>query len=162
MSNLTISQATVPAISAETLVKVDRLEQLMLQEQQVSIDTEHLIHGGMYARTIRVPAGFLFTSALVKRASILIVNGPFQVLISEGVTADLEGYNVIPASAGRKQVYLARGPLELTAIFLLKAETTAIDPRQAVAEAEAEVTDDAVRLASRRQGNNDIITITGE
>src|ERR1039458_5225506 len=85
-----------------------------------------------------------------------------QGLVSEGVTADLEGYNVIPCSAGRKQVFLARSPLELTAIFPLKAETFSLDPRQAIYEAEAEFTDQAEDLLSRRQENHDIITITRE
>ena len=36
--------------------------------RQVPIETRHVLHAGMYARTICIPAGVLITGALVKVA----------------------------------------------------------------------------------------------
>jgi hypothetical protein len=124
-----------------------------MQEPQVAIATEHILHAGMYTRTVRVAAGILFTSALIKRTTILIAHGRVNVVLNNGV-AELEGYNVIPASAGRKLVFLTLGAVEITMIFPTAAKT--------VEEAEAEFTDEADHLLSRRQKLGDTITITGE
>jgi putative AlgH/UPF0301 family transcriptional regulator len=135
------------------LEKVRAFEATAMQMEQTSIATEHIIHGGMYTRTVRVPAGIIFTGSLVKRATMLIVNGCVAMVLNDGVT-NLNGYNVIPASAGRKQVFVTGGPVELTMMFPTAAKT--------VEEAEAEFTDEADLLLSRRQDNGDTITITGE
>jgi hypothetical protein len=153
VSNLTVANATLPAITAEVRAKVKHLEDVMRQYPQSEIKTEHIIHGGMYARTVRVPPGILFTGALIKRSTMLIVNGNTGVLLNDGV-AWMDGYNVIPASAGRKQVFITRGAVELTMIFPTAATT--------IEEAEAEFTDEADHLLSRSQDNGDTVTITGE
>lgn len=119
---------------------------------QVEIPTEHVIHGGMYARTVRLAPETIITGALIKLATMVVVNGHALVFVGDGWT-ELEGFNVIPASAGRKQLFIAVGPVEITMIFPTKATS--------VEQAEQEFTDEHAALLSRRQGG-DVITITGE
>lgn len=149
MSALVLN-ATLPAISPETLVHLRTVEQSMSTFEQAQLTTEHILHGGMYSRTVRFGAEMIICGALIKRATILIINGAVELLAGDD-WAFIDGYNVIAASAGRKQVYVTRGPVEMTMIFPTRAET--------VEEAEAEFTDD--QLLSR-MGNNEVITITGE
>jgi hypothetical protein len=56
---------------------------------------------------------------------------------------ELVGYNVIQASAGRKQIYVTREETAITMIFPSNAKT--------VEEAEEEFTDEAEMLLSRRE-----------
>lgn len=149
---LTVSAPRFPAMQADAIDKVRRLEEQMLKMPQVEIQTEHLIHAGMYARTIHIPAGVALTGVLIKLATTLVVSGHCTVFIGDD-SLELIGHQVIPASAGRKQVFLAHADTSLTMLFPSSAKS--------VAEAEAEFTDEADRLLSRRQ-DAESITITGE
>ena len=142
-----------PAMGSEAIAKARRIEAAGLCHPQVSIKTSHLFHAGTYARTIRIPAGVVLTGALIKRATVLSLSGHATVLIGDD-SIELCGYHVIPASAGRKQVFLAHADTELTMIFPSSATT--------LEEAEAEFTDEAHLLMSRRRADRDSITITGE
>lgn len=136
----------LPATPPEMLDKIFALEQFSLERcEQVDIPTEHLLHAGMYVRTIRMPADVVLTGALMKRATVVIVCG--QVRMCAGSEyIELEGYNVIPAAAGRKQVFLSRSQVVITMMFPTDAKS--------VEEAEAEFTDQASELLSRRQNLN--------
>jgi hypothetical protein len=147
------SYMQVPATSPELLEQIRDLEATLMRRPQPALVTEHLFHAGMYARTVRLVPGSLITGALIQRATLLIVNGRVDMLLNDG-WAELDGYNVIPASAGRKQVFVARGDVAMTMMFPTAART--------VEEAEAEVTVEADLLLSNRQDNGDTITITGE
>jgi hypothetical protein len=138
-----MSQA-VTAISPELLQKVRSFERAAIRVDQVPVATEHVLHAGMYARTVRLKPGTAITGALIKRATLLVVNGLALMLVNDGF-AHLDGYNVIPASAGRKQVFVARGDVAITMIFPTSART--------VEEAEAEFTDETDLLLSRRDSN---------
>lgn len=146
-------EAALPPASPETLEKLASINDEILRHEQVPIATEHILHGGMYARTIRLQAGIVMMGSLIKRATVLIVNGPTSVLVGDD-QAELEGYNVIPGCAGRKQLFVTRGPVEMTMIFPTQAKT--------VEEAEDEVFAEADGLMSRKDGSSDTITITGE
>lgn len=137
----------------EDVDKVRRLEAVLMGLPQEALRTEHLIHGGMYARTVRIPAGVAITGALVKRATVLIVSGEVKVF-TDGGTLELSGFHVLPGSAGRKQAFMAQADTCLTMLFPSKATS--------VAEAEAEFTDEAHLLLSRRWADYESITITGE
>lgn len=143
-------RVTLSAPAPEMLEKIFELETLSLEHcEQVEIPTEHLIHAGMYARTITMPKGIVLTGALMKLATVLIVTGNAAVLAGED-WIELRGYNVIPASAGRKQVFLSRSPVIITMLFPTQAGT--------VEEAEAEITDQAEQLMSRWQDANTVVT----
>lgn len=144
---------TIPAISPEALGLVRRLESEALHLAQLPVATEHLLHGGMYARTVRLKPYTCITGAQIKRATMLIVNGRVEMLVNTGWTR-LDGFNVLPASAYRKQVFVTLGDVQMTMIFPTKAQT--------VEDAEAEFTGETHLLLSRRQGDGDTTTITGE
>lgn len=137
-----------------TVYEVERvrgLEEVVLQHPQEPIVTRHLLHAGVYARTVTIPARAVMTGVLIKRATVLIINGDVEVGVGDG-SARFTGYHVLPASAHRKQAFIAHADTDLTMLFPTSA--------QDVQEAEAEFTDEAHRLASR-DGQN-VVHITGE
>lgn len=140
-----------PAMADEAVGKVRALEAQVLEAPQVDIETWHVLHAGMYARTILIPAGVVLTGALITLATLLVFNGHASVFIGDG-EVELRGHHVIPASAGRKQAFIAHADTWLTMLFPTSATT--------VEQAEAEFTDEADRLMSRRGVNH--VSITGE
>lgn len=144
-------RTAIPPMSREVIGKVQQLEAAMLARPQVDIETHHVLHGGLYARTICVPAGVLLTGAEIKIATVLIVSGHAHVTLGEQ-SIELQGYHVLPASAGRKQAFLAIEDTLLTMLFPSRA--------MSVEDAEAQFTDDHERLMSRH-GENTVV-ITGE
>lgn len=151
MRELTARPA-VPAMSAEAIGNVRELEARVLALPQVAIETDHVFHAGVYARTIMVPAGTVLTGALIKIATLLIVDGDTLIYL-DGEPVRLTGYNVLPASAGRKQAFVTITDTHITMIFATAART--------VDEAEREFTDDADDLGSRRDPSSNRVTITG-
>lgn len=128
-----------------SLEKLRKLETEVLKLPQVSIETKHAFHANMYARTCKVPAGVLMTGALIKIATLLVIEGDCIVYVDDHPVR-MNGYNVLSASAGRKQAFLALKDTYITMIFPTKAAT--------VEEAEDEFTDEAGNLQTRR----DILT----
>ena len=112
------------------------------------IPTSHTLHGGMYARTVLVPAGVVITGALIKVATTLILSGSVKMYSGDEMV-ELTGYNVIAAAAGRKSAFLAVTDTHLTMVFPTSAAT--------VAEAEAEFTDQCDVLLSRRQDSGELL-----
>jgi len=143
---------TLPATSIEVMDKVRAVEQRVREMPQIVVQTEHVLHAGMYARTVRLDANVLIVGVLIKCPTMLVVRGRAQVFAGDRWYA-IDGYNVIPASAGRKQMYVTTEPTEITMLFPTKART--------VAEAEAEFTDETDSLISRTY-DNDLVVITGD
>lgn len=143
--------ALVPPTPAmlEQLAEVNRL---ILACPQVDLATEHIIHGGMYARTIRLQPDTKMMGSLIRRATVLIVHGDCSVLVGND-RVELTGYNIVPGCAGRKQLFWTHGPVEMTMIFPTSAKT--------VQEAEDEIFAEADQLMSRKDDSEDQITITG-
>lgn len=144
--------ASLPACTPEMLAKIGDAQSILLAAEQIEVVTEHVLHGGMYARTIRLAPGVIITGALIKVPTVLIVNGFADVLVGDE-WAQVIGYAVVPASAGRKQIFVTRSEVEMTMIFHTDAQT--------VAEAEDEFTDDSDQLMSRRS-TRDVFVVTGE
>jgi len=121
---------------------VRTLEAEMLQHAaQVDLHTQHLVHAGMYARTIFIPAGTLLTGAQTEVDNVCIVVGDITVTTDDG-TRRLTGYYVIPANAGFKRAGIAHADTWWTTLF--RTDNTEI------AAIEDEVTREADRLQSRR------------
>lgn len=152
MDDLVAERASLPAMDADAIDKVRALEVQAMAQQQVEIETMHLIHAGLYQRTIKIPAGVMLTGALVKIATTLIVSGDCIVYIG-GETIRLTGYHTLPASAGRKQAFVAVTDTFLTMSFATDATS--------VEQAEEQFTDEVHLLASRRSDLN-MTMITGE
>ena len=146
------TRSAIAPMTPEAIDKVRQLEARTAELEQVEIPTDHVLHGGMYARTIRIPAGVLLTGAHIKRATMLVISGHVTVFIGAG-TIEIAGYQVLPASAGRKQAFLAHADTFVTMLFPSEAAS--------IEAAENEFTDEADRLLSRRQACESI-TITGE
>lgn len=143
----------IPSMSDEAIGKVRRLEVRNVERKQVDIPTDHVLHGGMYARTIMIPAEVLLTGALIKIATMLIVAGNATVYM-DGEAIELNGYNIFPACKNRKQAFYAHADTYLTMLFPTQANT--------VEEAEIEFTDEHALLFSRKSHAINNVTITGK
>jgi hypothetical protein len=145
---------SLPPVSPVALARMRGFEDALLRLPQAALATQHVFHAGVYARTIKLVRDQVITSAFVKRATLLIVQGAVDVFhaTDDAAETSIEGYAVIPACAGRKQVFVARGDTYLTMLFATSART--------VEEAEREFTDEYERLASHA-GTNEVIR-TGE
>lgn len=153
MTELVVSHQRLPAMSADEIKKVRQLETLLAELPQVDLTTQHIIHGGTYSRTIMMPAGSALTGALLKIPTTVIVCGRATVYIGDN-TIELDGYNVLPASAGRKQAFYAHTETWLTMFCATTSQT--------IEAIENEITDEVDLLCSRQETAHNLITITGE
>jgi len=151
VSDLQTIGTVLPATTPETLAKIERAEARMRVRPQLHIRTEHILHAGMYARTIRLAEKVAITSVLIKVPTMIVVNGACRVFAGDS-WHDIEGFHVIPASAGRKLIYITFRPTEITMLFPSQAKN--------IEEAEVEFTDETELLLSRKC-NDDVVTITG-
>ena len=153
MFDLVLQTPSLPAMSDTAIEAVRELAGREMELPQVPLPTEHVLHGGLYCRTICMPAGTRVVGALIKIPTTVIVHGICTVWIGEE-SWYLSGYNVLQASAGRKQVFEASEETFITMLFPTAAKTTE--------EAEREFTDEFELLASRRADTPNQIVITGE
>ena len=153
-SNASLAETgnVLPASSPEVVALIEQIEKRVEAEEQIHPQMEHVLHAGMYARTCRLDAWVTIVSVRIKIPTMLIVNGGAHIFAGDRWYR-IEGYQCMPASAGRKQIYVTYRPTEITMIFPSNART--------VEEAEAEFTDEAHKLLSRRQDNGDIVIATG-
>lgn len=143
----------IPAMSSSAIAKVNALADFSRQFPQEEIETHHVIHGGIYARTISLKAGSMLTGALVKVPTMLVINGDCTVF-ADNESFRLTGFHAIPASAHRKQAFIAHADTAMTMLFATSATT--------VADAENEFTDEAHLMMSRNEDAKNFIIITGE
>ena len=142
--SLSIAIPVLPPTAPEIVEKLCEMQQVeMANGDHVPIYTEHLIHAGMYSRTITMPPGVKVTGCLMKVETHVTVVG--SVLVSIGKEwQKIDGYAVLPGSAGRKQIFISgKSPVLITMCFPTSVRT--------IQEAEAEMTDEAGILLSRRQ-----------
>lgn len=132
----------IEPMSEAAIDKARELETELLKTKQHAIQTEHTFFAGTYTRTAHIPAGTVVTGALIKIDTVLIVSGHATVYTGDD-SIELIGYNVVQASAGRKQAFVAHADTALTMIFASQAET--------IEQAEAEFTDETHLLLSRNQ-----------
>lgn len=152
MNELAQQHPHLPAMSIQGVAAVRRLETVLKQQEQIRLSTHHVIHGGMYHRTICIPAGAVLTGVLIKVPTTLVFHGDATVFTGSDEVR-LAGHHVLPASAGRKQAFIAHADTWLTMSFPTSAQT--------VEGAEAQFTDEADLLLSRDSAS-DVIVITGE
>ena len=152
MQELTQQGHAIPAMSEDAIDRVRRVENILKLLPQELVSTHHVIHGGMYCRTMRIPKGIMITGAHIKIPTILIVEGDAVVYVGDE-SVELMGYNVVPAHMNRKQAILAKTDVLLTMICATKAKT--------VEQAEEEFTDQFADLLSRQEGSKNFVIITG-
>lgn len=142
---------SLPAMSTAAIRQVTDFETRLLAEPQLASETTHVLHAGMYSRTMRLAPGTVITGAQIKVPTLLVIHGDCMVWL--GMAAQrITGFGTIPAAAGRKQVFRALTETHINMIFPTTART--------VEEAEREFTDDHERLASRRSDHRNHVIIT--
>lgn len=142
MNSLLAPDMRIEAMGPAAIERVRRLEALALAMPQHRIETRHVFHAGLYARTVMVPAGVMITGVLIKVPTLLIVQGHAVVHVDEG-PHELQGYNVITAAAGRKQALFAVADTHLTMIFATDAGD--------LETAERQFTDELDKLMTRKE-----------
>jgi hypothetical protein len=150
VNTLTLS-ATLPPSTPAGLELAERIGERIRAGEQVPITTHHVLHAGIYSRTICIPAGVVLEGAMIKIPTTLVICGHAAVLLGDGEEAIVQGYQVLAASGWRKQAYRALADTWVTMSFRTQAMT--------VEEAEGEFTDQADQLFSRTGEN--IVVITG-
>ena len=152
MNTVATTSTQIPAMRERDVDLVRRLEGTALDKPQVLAPTKHLIHGGIYCRTMFAPAGVLITGALIKINTTVAISGDVTFYVG-GKSIDFSGYNVIPAYAGRKQAVLVHTDSYITMLF----QTTATS----VEEAEKEFTDEYELLGSHKVEELNTTLVTG-
>ena len=142
MTTLVIPGNSLPAAPPEIIDWIREVESRAREFEQLHIRTEHILHAGMYARTVHLPPMCHFTNVLIKIPTLIVVIG-YCYMLAGSRWAKLTGYNVFPANAQRKQICITKEPTAVTMIFPTNAKT--------VEEAEAEFTDEIGDLLSRTQ-----------
>lgn len=154
MKHLAPLNKSIRPMSPGAITKLVEIEKQLLALPQVQIKTQHILHAGMYSRTIVIPAGVVLTGALIKIATLLTIAGDVLVSRGDDEGVRITGTAVLPASAGRKQAFITYADTTVSMVFPTKAKT--------VEAAEAEFTDDTGLLFSRRDPELNTIIITGE
>ncbi len=119
------------------------------EKEQIYTDTHHTLHGGVYSRTVFVKKGSLFTTALVKKPTTLILNGNINIFVG-GKVVHLKGHRVIMGLVNRKSVIYAVEDSYGTLAYATEAKT--------VEEAERELTDDLLNSSLANSENKVLIT----
>ena len=132
----------LPAMGQNEVDGVRQLENAAMLLPQVHIPTDHAFHAGMYARTIKIPAGVALTGAQIKIPTILIISGDTLIYGENGATR-YTGYHVALGKSGRKQAFYALQDTYLTMLFPTDATT--------VEAAERAFTDEHDKLLSRKE-----------
>ncbi len=154
LSALAVPFPSLPPTAPDIIDKLTIAQnRLMAEAEEAPILTEHVLHAGMYSRTITMQPNTVLVGALIKVPTIVITVGHAKVLVGKE-WADVDGYRVLPAQAGRKQLFVSIGALIITMIFPTSAKT--------VSEAEAEFTDECELLLSRRHPDLNTVINTGE
>jgi hypothetical protein len=154
MSNIVLNNSpSIPACTKEGKEKVQLIEDFLKEQQQDHLTTWHTLHGGIYTRTIRLSKGQIISTATINKPTTLTINGHILVYVGDSQQV-IDGYGVIPASAGRKQIMVALKDTIISMAFATNAET--------IGEAEEEYTDSVENLSSRREDSTNYITVTGE
>ena len=142
------------AMSEDSLQQAREAEAIIGSLPQIAIATDHVLHAGVYTRTVFLPKGSVIAGALIKRSTNIIISGHVIVFIGDDKAKEYKGYAVIAASANRKQVFVAKADTNLTMFFSTKADN--------IKQAEEEFTNEAENLMSRQHGSINSVTITGE
>jgi uncharacterized protein YbdZ (MbtH family) len=111
--------------------QVAELEALVLSLPQTDLQTSHVVHGGMCARTILIPAGTVLTGALTNCDNICVMHGGITVTTDDGPLV-LNGHHVLPANKGAKRAgwthldtyWTTIWPTQLTDITAIEDEMT--------------------------------------
>lgn len=148
MISAPVLASATPAMIAKIQGAVERLQKY----PHVKFKTRHLIHGGVYYRTMNVRKGDIVAGCLIKVPTTLVISGKVVVYDGEGWTT-YAGYHVIAGMPHRRQIFLGEEFSTMTMSFATKAMT--------VGDAEKYFTDEYESLLSSREGYENDVVITG-
>lgn len=112
---------------------------------QVDLKTTHVVNGGIYARTVYIPAGVSVVGAKHKTDATHIICGDVTIASDEGPVR-LAGVQVIPSGAGSRRAVLAHTDTVWTTCW----RTDLTD----IAAIEDELTDESEHLQTRQLALN--------
>lgn len=96
-------QAIHTALAEAVNERIEELEAVMIECEQVEIPVEHLFVNGMYARKIVIPAGTMLTGRVHKFGYVdIMLSGDISVATPDGVKR-MTGYNILEGKPGRKR-----------------------------------------------------------
>jgi len=123
-----------------TRAGVERLQAALGALPQVDVQTSHVLAGGIYARSITVPAGASLVGATHKRDHITVMQGDITVW-NEGVAQRYTGSHTFPTKAGAKRAVYAHADTVWTT--LCRTDETELEA------IEADLVEDAEHLQTR-------------
>lgn len=153
MTNVVVATNRIAAMSDSAIAKVRQLEDRLKGLRQLTLTTDHIIHGGMYSRSLFMPMGSVLTGVLIKVPTILIISGHATIWLDNDRT-EVVGYQVFACSPKRKQAFAFHDDTHMTMLFSTDSTT--------VEGAENEFTNEPDRLMSRSDSAINNINITGE
>lgn len=127
--------------SVPDIESIREFESFVMQFPQVKLETNSMLHAGMCARTIIIPAGLVCTGALVEVESIAIMHGDITMITDDGPKR-FTGWHVFAAGSGIKRVGVTHQDTYWTTVFKSDAST--------VEQAEDQFTSESELLQTRR------------
>lgn len=121
--------------------KIRRLEAILLRAPQVDMQTTHALSGGVYARTVFIPAGTVVTGATHKKDHICIIDGDVETIL-DGQPQRITGRVVINGTKGVKRAVYAHDDTLWTTVC-----STSLTDIEAI---EAELVEEPESLQTRR------------
>lgn len=143
----------IAVMSESAIEKVRLVQNAMLELPQVDLPVHHILHGGLYSRSLVIPAGVAIAGAFIQVPTTLVVSGNVTVYANDKAY-EINGYQVLVASAGRKQLFVAHTDTNMTMTFATDAKT--------IEDAENQFTSEPELLASRSYEHLNTTIITGE
>jgi hypothetical protein len=144
---------SLPATSAVGIANINAMTTIIRKVGSDKFKTKHLVNGGIYTRTVIVPAQTMFTGVLLKVPTTLIVVGKISIYIGEK-TIRLKGYNVLPGSANRQCAFYTHSTVGMSMCLATKSTS--------VAEIQKEFTDETHLLVPLENTDEHEIVVTGE
>jgi hypothetical protein len=120
--------------------KVRKLEAALLRCPQVDMQTTHALSGGVYARTVFIPAGSVVTGATHKKDHICIIDGDVETIL-DGQKQRITGRVILNGQAGVKRAVYAHDDTLWTTV----CRTDLID----IADIEADLVEEPESLQTR-------------
>ena len=121
-----------------TREKVNAVENLMKQQEQVPLETKHYFSKGVYAREIFIPKGVMLTGHIHKYQNLNIISkGKIKVLVGDEIKI-IEAPCTIVSPPGTKRIAIALEDTIWTTIHGTDETDVDIIEQQFIAHTEAE------------------------
>lgn len=134
---------TLAVLSNPSAESIDRYESYLYKLAQVDFQTTHTISGGLYSRTIFIPAGVSLVGATHSKDHVNVMVGDITVTTDTGMKR-ITGFNVFPTKAGMRRVGYAHSDTYWTSV--IRTDETELS------KIEEDITPDSQKLQTRLPG----------